>query len=231
MAKRRMFSLSVIDTDIFLDMPSSAQALYFHLGMRADDDGFVSSPRKITVIANCSADDMKLLISKGFIIPFESGVCVIRDWQQNNYIQSDRYTETRYLSEKSSLTCDKGVYTRDIHDVSNLDPQVRVEIGKESSGKDREILSERKKQREKEVTTQKLRFSPPAIDEISNYCQERKNNIDPEKFMDYYQARGWKLSGGTAMKDWQATVRTWERRNKKSSEGFSYSDGSLEGSL
>lgn len=74
MAKRRMFSLDVVDTDTFLDMPASTQALYFHLGMRADDDGFVASPRKITTMVNCSNDDLKLLLSKGFIIPFDSGV-------------------------------------------------------------------------------------------------------------------------------------------------------------
>ncbi len=81
-----MFSLEVVDTDDFLDMPTSAQCLYFHLGMRADDDGFVSNPRKITKMANCSQDDLDILIDKKYIIPFESGVVVIRDWKVNNYI-------------------------------------------------------------------------------------------------------------------------------------------------
>ena len=78
MAKRRMFSLDVVDTDIFLEMPSSAQSLYFHLGMRADDDGFIASPKKITSFVNASTDDLKLLIAKGFVIPSESGVYVMR---------------------------------------------------------------------------------------------------------------------------------------------------------
>lgn len=77
MANRRMFSLDVVDTDRFLDMSASAQALYFHLGMRADDDGFVSSPRKIAKASNCGLDDLTLLAAKGFIIPFESGVVVV----------------------------------------------------------------------------------------------------------------------------------------------------------
>lgn len=96
-----MFSLDVVDTDLFLDLPASSQNLYFHLGMRADDDGFVASPKKITAMVNCSADDLKLLIAKGFVIPFPSGVCVIREWKVNNYIQKDRYTPTRYLDDKA----------------------------------------------------------------------------------------------------------------------------------
>lgn len=107
MANRRMFSLDIVDTDLFLDMPASSQNLYFHLGMRADDDGFVSSPKKITAMVNCSCDDLKLLVSKGFIIPFDTGICVIRDWKINNYLRSDRYKETKYLTEKSELTVDK----------------------------------------------------------------------------------------------------------------------------
>ena len=84
MARKRMFSLLVVDTDEFLDMPSSTQSLYYHLGMRADDDGFVSSPRKIVKLVNCGDDDLKLLIAKGFIIPFDSGIIAIKHWKLNN---------------------------------------------------------------------------------------------------------------------------------------------------
>ena len=140
MAQRRMFALSVVDTDQFLDMPASTQNLYFHLGMRAVDDGFISNPHKITTLVNCSSDDLKLLIAKSFIIPFDSGVCVVRDWKINNYIQSDRYHETRYLQEKKILCLDKaGSYnkmdTLCIQDVSKTDTQVR--LGKDRVGKDR----------------------------------------------------------------------------------------------
>ena len=135
MAQRRMFSLTIVDTDRFLDMPASAQALYFHLGMRADDEGFVSSPRKITTLAGCAADDLKLLSAKGFIIPFKSGVCVIRDWKQSKYIPNDRFKPTVYSKEKAMLsTSENGSYTSCIHDVYSLDTQVR--IGKDSTGKD-----------------------------------------------------------------------------------------------
>lgn len=106
MARRRMFSLDVVDTDAFTEMPVSAQALYFHLGMHGDDDGFVSSPRKIEKSVGCNSDDLKLLVAKGFIIPFDSGVVVIRDWNANNTLKNDRYKATRYEKEKSLLQLD-----------------------------------------------------------------------------------------------------------------------------
>ena len=110
MAQRRMFSLKVIDTDEFLDMPPTTQNLYFHFGMRADDDGFVSSPKKIMKITNAAEDDMKVLIAKQFIIPFQKGVCVIRHWGIHNLIRKDRYCETEYLKEKDSLMLENGKY-------------------------------------------------------------------------------------------------------------------------
>lgn len=103
MARRRMFSLDVVDTDKFLEMPASAQCLYFHLGMRADDDGFVSSPKKIIHMVNSSADDMEMLISLGYILTFNTGIIAITDWNSNNYIQKDRYTPTIYQEEKRKL--------------------------------------------------------------------------------------------------------------------------------
>lgn len=112
MAKRRMFSLDVVDTDDFMDMPVTAQCLYFHLGMRADDDGFVSSPRKITKMVSCTPDDLELLVKEGYVIPFESGVVVIKDWRVNNYIRSDRYTPTRYVEEMRGISEQNGVYTK-----------------------------------------------------------------------------------------------------------------------
>lgn len=105
-----MFSLDVVDTDKFLDMSVSAQALYFHLGMRADDDGFVSSPKKIAKSSNCGLDDLKLLAAKGFVIPFESGVVVVSHWKENNYVRADRYKPTRYVKEAEMLEEIDGEY-------------------------------------------------------------------------------------------------------------------------
>lgn len=137
MAERRMFAKTIIDSDAFLEMPLSAQALYFHLGMRADDDGFVNSPKKIMRTVACSEDDMKLLIAKKFIIPFESGIVVIKHWRIHNYIQKDRYHETNYTEEKAMLTTkENGAYslmdTPCIQDVSKVDTE--VSIGKDSQG-------------------------------------------------------------------------------------------------
>ena len=129
MATRRMFSLDVVNTDLFLDMPVSAQCLYFHLGMRADDDGFIASPKQIMRMATCTQDDMKILVSKGFVIPFESGIVVIRHWKQHNYIQSDRYRKTKYTEEKDRLELKENVYVLDtecIQSSSKVDTQYRL---------------------------------------------------------------------------------------------------------
>ncbi len=137
MAERRMFSKSVIDSDLFIDMPVSAQLLYFHLGMHADDDGFVSNPKQIQRSVGCGADDLKLLTAKGFIIPFESGVVVITHWKVHNYIQKDRYKPTSCQIERNKIRLNSSnVYTLDtdcIQNVYTLDTQVR--LGKDRLGK------------------------------------------------------------------------------------------------
>lgn len=131
MAQRRMFSLSIVDTDRFLSLPVGAQCLYFHLGMRADDDGFVAAPRKIMSFVACTEDDFRILIAKEFVIPFKSGVCVIRDWKENNYIQKDRYHPTRYQTEMQALSIGpNGTYFPKsgpcIQDGYRMDTEVRL---------------------------------------------------------------------------------------------------------
>lgn len=111
MAERRMFAKTIIDSDAFLDMPLSAQSLYFHLAMRADDDGFINNPKKIQRMIGASEDDCKLLIAKQFVLIFDTGVIVIRHWKLHNYIQKDRYKETMFLQEKQLIESqDNGVY-------------------------------------------------------------------------------------------------------------------------
>ena len=130
MAERRMFAKTIIDSDAFLDMPLSSQSLYFHLSMRADDDGFINNAKKIQRMLGCADDDLKILLAKNFIIPFETGVCVIKHWKIHNLIQKDRYKATVYEDEKNKLSIkNNNVYTMDtecIHDVSNLETQVRL---------------------------------------------------------------------------------------------------------
>ena len=137
MANRRMFSLDVVDTDLFLDLPISSQALYFHLGMRADDDGFISSPKRITSMIGAGPDDLKLLIAKGFVIALDGGIIVIRHWKQNNYIQTDRYKKTIYQEQIALLELSNGIYnisdTTRIQSVSEMETQDR--IGKDSIDK------------------------------------------------------------------------------------------------
>lgn len=143
MAQKRMFSLKIIDTDAFLDMPITSRLLYYDLSMRADDDGFVASPRKIQRMIGCSNDDLKLLMAKQFVIEFESGVCVIKHWKIHNYIQKDRYTPTFYKSEMAQLGESDGSYelvdTECVQNNHKMLPQVRLgldlDLGKISKDK------------------------------------------------------------------------------------------------
>ena len=141
MAQRRMFSRKITETDHFLEMPLSSQALYFHLNMGADDEGFIDKAKTIQRTIGASDDDMKLLIAKGFLIPFESGVVVIRHWRIHNYIQADRFQATIHQNEKEQLEFDKSKIAsikpldQCIQNVYKMDTQVR--LGEDSLDKDR----------------------------------------------------------------------------------------------
>lgn len=127
MAQKRMFSLSVIDTDWFLDLPLTTQALYFHLALRADDDGFVDSPKSIMRKIGCNSNDFQILIAKRYILEFDSGVIVIKHWRMHNTIQKDRYIPTTFkeelsklkLDDKKSYTEKDGVYKMDTYCIHN----------------------------------------------------------------------------------------------------------------
>lgn len=122
MAQKRMFSLSVVGNDDFLEMPDSSQNLYFHLSMNADDDGFVGNYKSIMRMTGKKEDDLKILIAKSFIIPFDTGVLVIRHWRINNYIQKDRYKETIHKEEKALLSMDEScVYNLDTECIHRID--------------------------------------------------------------------------------------------------------------
>lgn len=206
MAERRMFAKTIIDSDAFLDMPLSTQALYFHLAMRADDEGFVNNPKKIQRMIGASDDDCRILASKRFILTFQSGIIVIKHWKIHNYIQSDRFKETVYLEEKTMLALDDNkAYTERIQDVSTLDTQ--YSIGKDS------IVKSSIEKKVAEAPLSSKRFVKPTLEEVREYCLSRKNNIDAQQFIDFYESKGWKV-GNQSMKDWKACVRTWEQRNK-----------------
>ena len=132
MAKKRMFNVDIVGSDAFLDLPHTAQALYFQLGMRADDDGFVGNPKTIQRIAGTKASDLELLVKKRFLLQFPSGVVVIKHWKINNQIQKDRYTPTVYTEEYQSLYIkDNKAYTEKdkgcVQSVSEMDTQISID--------------------------------------------------------------------------------------------------------
>lgn len=197
MAERRMFAKTIIDSDAFLDMPLSTQALYFHLGMRADDEGFINNPKKIQRMIGASDDDLKVLIAKRFVLPFDTGIVVIKHWRIHNYIQKDRFKETVYQEERSALTVkENGAYSLDtgcIQDGYVLETQ--VSIGKDSIGK---VNKER-------------RFTPPTVEEVEAYIREKGYHFDADTFVSFYESKGWKV-GQQPMKEWKAACVTWEKR-------------------
>lgn len=208
MAERRMFAKTIVLSDAFLDMPMSARCLYFTLGMLADDDGFVNSPKSIMRQVGASIDDMNILLARKFILAFESGVIVIKHWRIHNYIQKDRYKGSKYIEEKSTLAVDEnGAYTECIQDVSIPDTQVR--LGKVSLGKVNNIGDIPQAESPPSVKKRTV-FKPPTIEEVRAYCLERGNSVDAERWHNHYRANGW-MVGKTKMVDWKAAVRTWER--------------------
>ena len=215
MAERRMFAKTIVLSDAFLDMPLSARCLYFTLGMFADDDGFVNSPKGIMRQAGCSEDDMKVLLAKKFLLAFESGVIVIKHWRINNYLQKDRYVPTKYGDEKAKLTLDENMAYREAKALSEAmytqDVYTQDRLGKDRLDK---VTNN---------TADKPRFVPPTVEEVKAYCQERKNKVDAEAFVDFYESKGW-LIGKNKMKDWRAAVRTWEKsreNGRKKTDQFS----------
>ena len=182
MAERRMFAKTIIDSDVFTDMPISARLLYYDLAMRADDDGFVNSPKKIMRFVGASMDDMNVLIAKQFIIPFESGVVVIKHWKIHNYIQKDRYKATSYQAEKESLTLKNGTYyTDDLPDVSNLDTECIQDVysldTQDRLGKDRlELGKDRVRDRDRDRQEEESACAPENLPLGNNENKNNKNN-------------------------------------------------------
>lgn len=209
-----MFALDVIDTDRFCEMPISARLLYYELGMRGDDEGFVQNPKKIMLTTGTTADDLKILAAKGYVILFDSGVLVITHWRQNNFIQKDRFHETTCLAEKAQIqTTDSKIYellpsgnkldTPCIRTVSDLEAQIRLD---------------KTRKEEKARAPSSRRFTPPSVDEVAAYCRERGNGVDAQRFVDFYASKGWKV-GSAGMKDWRAAVRNWERQDNTKNGG------------
>ena len=232
-ADKRMMSKSVIDTDMFLDMPASTQCLYFHMLLRADDDGFLKNAKTIMRTVGASPDDVKLLIAKQYLISFETGIMAIKHWRIHNYIKKDRYKPTDCEEIKLLEVNEKGEYVLAeparnqvgsnmepscIQSGTTLEP-ARNQVGSNMEpqdrdrdrleiGKDRE--SSRKRSSANKSTTAAQKFKKPTLEELKAYIAENGYTFSAEAFMDYYESNGWKV-GRNPMKSWQATCRTWQR--------------------
>lgn len=192
MAERRMFAKTIVLSDAFLDLPMSARCLYFTLGMLADDDGFVNAPRSIMRQCGASDDDMKILLSKKFVLLFDSGVIVIKHWRINNYLRSDRYTETKYADEKAELSVeDNGAYRLGIPPgiPKNGIPPGIPRLDKESKEKD-SLDQVSKGKGECEGENPAADSGPSILDGM-----EREKQIDFLKArIDFYKKMGWNIS-------------------------------------
>ena len=211
MAERRMFSKRIVNSARFLKMPISSQALYFHLGLNADDEGVVEAFSVMRMLGAVE-DDLRVLAAKGFIrILNDDLVTLITDWNENNLIRKDRFHESKYhellISMNDPQLLDNQATTIWQPDDNQRLTEVRlgkdrlgeVSIGKDSIG---------------EVKKEKKRFTPPTLEDLEAYIQENMFNVNPQKFIDYYEANGWMI-GSHKMKDWKATVRNWDRREQE----------------
>lgn len=199
MAQKRMFDKRITDSDKFMDLPNSSKSLYFMAGMAADDRGFFQ-PRRLQKLCGFTDDDYKVLIAKGYFIPFESGVMVITDWNKNNYLDKNRITETEYIEELRLLRLINEKYELENACLTDVKPTFNQYSIEEYSIEENRI--------------NKKRFKKPTLEEVENYCEERSNGINAQSFIDFYESKGWMI-GKNKMKDWKAAVRNWERNRSK----------------
>ena len=217
MAERRMFTKKVSDSDAFIEMPSAAQALYFHLNQGADDDGFNNQIQIAMLKAHASLDDLKVLMMKNFIIRFDSGVIVIKHWRMHNTLRKDRYTPTNFQEELSLLGIkDNGSYTLGCQMVAKRLPQ--DSIGKDSVVEVSIVEDNKEKENKKEKKPRaKKEFVPPTYEEVVEYAKSRGREDLARKFFDYFDTGEWIDSKGNKVRNWKQKFITWESNNEKSS--------------
>lgn len=191
----------VTDDENFINLSSSAQALYLHLSMSADDDGFTRQISASMFKAHASVQDMEALLEKRYIYQFDNGVIVIKHWRMANALRKDRYTPTVFQEELAKLEIkENGAYTM----VANRLPTGCQVVATDKNSIDKYNLI-------KDSGAKRKRFTPPTLEEVRAYCEERHNTVDPQRFIDYYTANGWVQGRGKPIKDWKACVRTWEK--------------------
>lgn len=223
MAEKRMFSKKIIDTDWFMDMPASAQNLYFHLSMRADDDGFVASPKRIIKLIGATEDDYKILIAKKFVIPFETGICVISDWRINNYLRTDRYTETTYKDEKNMLTLNEnGKYQLGIPSgIPMVDPVLSTSISNSNSISNNEekekVIGKEKETKHKYGEYKKVLLTDEELEKLYAEFGEEKTQKAITYLDEYIEMKGTKYkSHYLAMRKW--VFNAVEEKEQKSAK-------------
>ena len=212
MAEKRMLTKKVTDDDNFLALSSSAQALYLHLSMAADDDGFCNQVSASMFKAHASVQDLQALLEKRYIYQFENGVIVIKHWRMANALRKDRYTPTAFKEELAQLKLkDNGSYSwlpSGCQVVATWLPQNSID---KSSLEEKSIDKDINKH-----STSKQQFSPPTLEEVAAYCSERGNGIDPEEFIAFYSSKGWMI-GKNKMTSWKSAIVTWEKKRKAGS--------------
>lgn len=222
MAKKRMLNGDIVDADAFLDMPNGAKLLFLYLSTKGDDDGFIASPRMYIRAIGCVPEDLEVLIERGFVIAFDSGVIALRDWRLHNDLRNDRYHETIFKAEKAMLKLDASKrYALAADGEPNCiqtDAMMEAEHSiAEHSKTEHSPAKQNQAEKSRESGADKpprARFSPPDYEEVKSYCRERSNGIDPQHFIDYYTANGWTQGPGRPVLDWKALVRTWETRER-----------------
>ena len=207
MAERRMFAKSIIDSDAFLELPAKSQLLYFHLAMRADDEGFISNPKSILRLTGCTEADMQKLVEGKYLIPFGRGIVAIRHWKVHNYIRADRLKPTVYEAEKAMLLVEEsGVYTL----CQSSDGQV---VAQDRLGKDRlgKVSSGQESIGGCGGAEDDPSFRAPTLTEVMIYVKQKKYQVDPEAFLGFYHRNGWRVNG-KPMKDWKGAEDLWQAR-------------------
>ena len=234
MAERRMFAKTIIDSDAFLDMPVTSQLLYFHLSMRADDDGFINKPKAIMRDCSCKEDDLRLLIAKKFIIPFETGIVVIKHWKIHNYIAKDRYKETKYKEEKATLEYDENnAYTLCTQSVYRLDTQDR--LGKDRLGKDsiEEVMPDsdesaptpKKAVKHKHGEYNHVMLTDSERDKLINEYGNDKTDKLIQFLDEYIEMKGYKAKNHyLAIKKWVVSAVNEREAKKPVNIGYQQSD-------
>lgn len=233
MAERRMFAKAIVESDAFLEMPHGAQVLYLHLGMNADDDGFVNRVQTIMRMVRAGADDLNILVARRFVILFDTKVLVVKHWRINNYIQKDRYRPTDYQEEFSRLILNKnGAYSLPepaenssgndgcIQPVYRLDTQIRlgkVRLDECSSGRASECVHagattttstiSKNISADNAYTRDVTTTTTPSIEDVRDFAEKNGIVTDLDAFYAYNEMRGWDV------KNWRGALKRWAQKD------------------